>query len=131
MSLHDEPTMQLVSKEGGASYYEAPKVQTLYPQTLTIPNACIQDFCTVLLFSCATRSQSVLTTIGRKNYATMSTALWATVLRCLRRTGVADALLPIIRHLKWLTKILYESMQKLHATAMQLFFFGFQCSYSL
>ena len=26
---------------------------------------------------------------------------------------------------------LYGSMQKLHATAMQLFFFGFQCSYSL
>ena len=30
MSLHDEPIMQIVSKEGGASYYEAPKV--LMPQ---------------------------------------------------------------------------------------------------
>ena len=28
-------------------------------------------------------------------------------------------------------KNLYGSMQKLHATAMQLFLFGFQCSYSL
>ena len=69
--------MQLVNKEGGASYYEAPKVlmpqwndtistnTTIHHSTNTATaDACIQDFCTVLLFSYAIRSQSVLTTIG-------------------------------------------------------------------
>ena len=58
--------MQLVSKEGGASYFEAPKVPmpqwsdtistntTIHHSTNTATaDACIQDFCTVLLFSYA------------------------------------------------------------------------------